>query len=78
MPYFGYAGFISALIGTMFYSMAARRSSTWAARINSQKKRWYKGRWHRVLQVEFATIDEAAKRAAEFEQSLRDGNVPAG
>ena len=77
VPYFGYGGFISALVGTMFYALAVRRSSAWAARIYWQRMRWYNGRWHRLLQVEFDSIEEAAKLAVEFEHALRDGNVPA-
>ena len=76
VPSWCHGNIVGTLIGLVLYLIAARRSSSWAARIYWQKKRWYNGKYHWLLQEEFDTIDEAKARADKFIQSLRDGLVP--
>lgn len=71
-------GLVMSLVGLVVLAAANRGETRWCARVYWQKKRWYNGRYHQLVQEDFADEGAAKARAAELTESLQAGTVPIG
>lgn len=71
-----YGGLIMSFVGLVVLLVATRNDSVWAARVYWQRKRWYNGLYHFVLQEDFEAEEDAKARAAELIESLKAGVIP--